>query len=132
MAVKGFISYTRSDYRLCKMLESHLALSKDNGGADFWADDRLLAGDQWSVEIEQAIGHAEIFLLLVSAKFFQSTYIWQQELPLILARVAKCDGLIVPVILRPCRWEFKLGGYEAVPAIDGKLRAISEWRPHDK
>jgi hypothetical protein len=70
--VKGFISYTHTDYRLCGELRSHLALSKDHGGADFWADERVQAGARWNVAIEQAIDQAEIFLLLVSAKFFAS------------------------------------------------------------
>jgi hypothetical protein len=128
--VKGFISYTHTDYRLCGEFEAHLALSKDHGGADFWADKRIQAGEQWSAAVEQAIDQAEIFLLLVSAKFFGSAYIVDIELPRVLARVAQCDGLVVPVILRPCRWEFKLGGYLGVPSVDGKLKPISEWRPH--
>jgi hypothetical protein len=115
---------------LCREFESHLALSKDHGGAEFWADKRVQAGERWSAAIEQAIDQAEIFLLLASAKFFGSAYIWNEEWPRILARAARCDGLIVPVILRPCRWEFKLGAYQAVPDIDGKLKPISEWRPH--
>jgi hypothetical protein len=128
--VKGFISYTHTDHRLSVELQSHLALSKDHGGADFWADKRIQAGEQWSAVIEQAIDEAEIFLLLVNAKFFGSAYIWNEELPRILVRAAQCDGLVVPVILRPCRWELKLGGYKGVPATDGKLKPISEWRPH--
>jgi hypothetical protein len=130
--VKGFISYTHTDHSLCGRFQAHLALSKDHGGADFWADKRINAGEQWSAAIGTAIDQAEIFLLLVSAKFFGSAYIRDVELPRILARAAQCDGLIVPVILRPCRWEFKLGGYQAVPSVDGKLKPITEWRPHDK
>jgi hypothetical protein len=95
--VKGFISYTHADHRLCEEIESHLALSKDHGGADFWADKTIRAGEQWSLEIERAIDQAEIFLLLVSAKFLGSVYIRDVELPRILARVAQCDGIIVPV-----------------------------------
>jgi hypothetical protein len=126
--VKGFISYTHSDYRLCQELESHLALSKDHGGADFWADKRVQAGEQWSSAIEQAIGQAEIFLLLVSAKFFGSAYIMDIELPRIVARAAQCEGLVVPVILRRCMWKFKFGGYQAVPTIGGHFRPICNWR----
>jgi hypothetical protein len=132
LVVKGFISYTHTDYKLFQRFEAHLALSKDHGGADFWADKRILAGEHWSPAIERAIDQSEIFLLLISAKFFGSAYIWNEELPRIMARSALCGGLIVPVILRPCRWEFKLGGYQAVPTVDGNLKPISEWRPHDK
>ena len=87
-AVKGFISYTHTDHKLCGELQSHLALGKDHGGADFWADKRITAGAQWSTAIEQAIDEAEIFLLLVTAKFFGSAYIMNIELPRILARAA--------------------------------------------
>ncbi len=131
MVVKGFISYTRTDYRLCKELESHLALSKDHGGADFWVDNRLLAGEQWSAAIEAAIDAAEIFLLLVSAKFFGSSYIMSVELPRILDRAAQCEGLVVPLILRQCLWEFKLGGYQAVPTVHGNFKPICNWRPRN-
>jgi hypothetical protein len=126
--VKGFISYTHTDYTLCRAFESHLVLSKDHGGADFWADKRIQAGEQWSPAIEQAIDQAEIFLLLVSAKFFGSAYIMDIELPRILARVAQCNGLVVPVILRRCSWRFKFGGYQAVPTVGGHFRPICNWR----
>ena len=130
--MKGFISYTHSDHALFRKLEPHLALGKDHGGADFWADNRLSAGEHWSPAIETAIDAAEIFLLLVSAKFFASAYIWHVELPRIVVKAAQCDGLIVPVILRGCRWEFNLGMYQAVPTIAGHIRPIADLYPHDR
>ena len=129
--MKGFISYTHTDYRLCQEFQSHLALSKDHGGADFWADKRIQAGEQWSAAIEAAIDQAEIFLLLVSAKFFGSAYIMDIELPRILARAAQCEGLVVPVILRKCFWRFKFGGYQVVPTFGGHFRPICNWRSHN-
>jgi TIR domain len=130
-AVKGFISYTHTDYPLCREFESHLALSRDHGGAEFWADKRITAGEHWSVAIEHAIDQSEIFLLLVSAKFLGSAYVMDVELPRIMARAARCDGLVVPVILRRCSWRFKFGGYQAVPIVSGRFRPICNWRPRN-
>lgn len=126
--VKGFISYTHSDYKLFLEFEPHLARSVSHGGADFWADKRIHAGEKWGPAIEQAIDQAEIFLLLVSAKFFHSAYIFGTELPRIKARAAQCDGLIMPVILRRCTWEFELGGYQAVPTFHGSFEPICGMR----
>jgi hypothetical protein len=129
--VKGFISYTHTDYDLCKKFGDHLALSKDHGGADFWVDNRISPGEHWTTEIAQAIDAAEIFLLLVSAKFFGSAYINDVEWPHIQGRAARCDRLVVPIILRRCSWKFKLGGYQAVPTVAGRVKPICDWRPHN-
>jgi hypothetical protein len=129
--VKGFISYTHTDYRLCREFEAHLALSRDHGGAEFWADKRITAGEHWSAAIEHAIDQAEIFLLLVSAKFLGGAYVMDIELPRIMARAARCDGLVVPVILRRGSWRFKFGEYQAVPTVSGRFRPICNWRPRN-
>ena len=122
--MKGFISYTHADHKLFQEFKPHLAHSARQGGAEFWADERINAGEQWNSEIEQAVDQAEIFLLLVSAKFFQSLYIFGTELPRIKVRAAACGGLVVPVILKRCTWEFELGAYQAVPTFDGNFEPI--------
>ena len=52
---------------------------------DVWSDDRLSVGADWRAEIESALTRAKIAVLVVSPNFLASRFIWNDEMPLILA-----------------------------------------------
>jgi len=67
-----------------------------------------MAGDDWQGEIKNAIAEATVAVLLVTAEFFDSTYIADVELPLLLKRNRKKQLRIIWVAV----------GFSGVAATD--------------
>jgi len=106
------------------------------------ATDRdIQPGDDWHVKIRADLDRAAAAVLLVSPAFLASEYIRNSELPVLLHR-AKTQGLpIVPLILRPCRFqqtrfkypdpktgpeEFALGSLQAAGSPARALNEMTE------
>lgn len=66
---------------------------------------KLKAGDKWKIEIENALKRARAAILLVSADFLASGFIVDNELPLLLKRAELEGTRIIPVIVKPCRFD---------------------------
>jgi len=94
-----FISYSHKDEKLLKGLKRHFTAL--NGKVDFWDDSQILAGMKWEKEIKSALSKAKVAVLLISADFFNSSYIMKNELPVLLDAEKK-DVKILSVILKPC------------------------------
>lgn len=126
----GFISYAHDDIRLFREFRTHLRSVERAFEIDFWADTRINAGYLWDAEIRKHIDAAELFILLVSAAFLASDYIWDNELPAIRTRREATErALVLPVVLRPCYWQLVGAARQAVPTWDGMLKPIVEWHP---
>ena len=128
--MKGFISYAHEDHRLFGELRTHLKATERECGIQFWADYRITAGYDWTAAIADAIAAADVCLMLVSAQYIGSDYIYEKEIPAIQARRAN-GALVVPVVLRHCSWAMLAGVLQAVPTIDGRVRPIMNWSRHN-
>jgi len=125
----GFISYAHQDHGSLAAVKTHLRSLERLFNIDFWADKRIKSGTTWRAEIERAIARSEIHLLLASPAFFDSDYIWDQELPAIKNRFAE-GALVIPVILKRCCWEPFVGSLQAAPMSPAHiLTPVVEWRP---
>jgi hypothetical protein len=105
-ATKIFVSYSHHDktYLTDDSLLGYLKGLKHDG-ADFWWDERLVAGDLWDDEIKKNLLSADIALVLVSQWFLDSEYIRNVEVRSFLERM-QAQGLgVFPVILSACDWE---------------------------
>ncbi len=100
--VDGFIAYARKDHKMLLELLERLEPDTRIGGPAYWVDRQIRGGQKWNNRIEAAIERAEIFLLLLSPAFIKSDYIYRIELPAIRARAARCEGLVVPVLVERC------------------------------
>jgi len=99
---KVLISYSHKDKRWKDRLVTHLRVFEDR--LDVWDDQRIGAGEDWEVKIDEAMSEARVAILMVSADFLTSDFILRKEVPRLLERQGK-DGLCVfPVIVRPCSW----------------------------
>jgi sulfatase-modifying factor enzyme 1/TIR domain-containing protein len=124
-----FYSYSHRDEVLRNELEAHLSFLRRSNLIAEWHDRMIGAGDEWKGQIDRQLAAADIILLLVSADFIASDYCWGEEMTKALARHQLGDARVIPVILRPCRWQrTPLGSLQAVPK-DGK--PVSEWPNHD-
>lgn len=94
--LRFFISYATKDAsvvaRLLEPLLIDLNLSK-RFHYDFWRDRRILPGEQWHTEIQDALSDCDFGLALVSRNFLASDYIADYE----LATLVSGDRPVIPV-----------------------------------
>ncbi len=83
---------------------THLGVLGSANLIDSWCDDRIDGGADWEREIEQAIDHARVAVLLVTAHFLTSRFILDKEIPPILQRRARAGLKVIPIIAKPCAW----------------------------
>ena len=124
-APKVLVSYARHDAAFFEELSAHLSILQRKGLIQLWHEGRISAGDAWADAIASEIRSSDIFLLLVSADFLASDFVWDRELPLILKRQQEGKATVIPIILRPCLWlESPLAKFQALPS-DGKPIALA-------
>jgi internalin A len=102
---KIFFSYSHKDAQYRHELEAHFAALKRSGLVETWYDLEIHAGDEWDTKILNELKNADIILMLLSADFMNSSYIWEKEIPAAIEN----KKIVVPIFLRPC--DFDIGGY---------------------
>jgi hypothetical protein len=110
-----FVSYSHSDEHWLERLQKHLKPLTQTGTIELWDDTQLQVGDEWREEIERAIKSCQVAVLLVSADFMASDFIYKDELPPLL-RAAREKGVrIFPVIVSSSYYSSStLGKFQAV------------------
>src|SRR4051794_27299185 len=95
---KVFISYSHAAKEGLERLKPHLKpLVRE--GLDCWDDTHIRPGDDWKQEIQNALDTTQIAVLLISANFFASDFIDENELPPLLAAAQAKGVCILPVII---------------------------------
>jgi hypothetical protein len=77
------ISYSHEDPdpQWLGRVRAHLhPLEHDGLAVQVWDDSRIQSGKEWQTEIVKALRWSRIALLLISANFFASDFIWIKEL----------------------------------------------------
>ncbi len=125
---KIFISYNHKDEEYLERLKIHLKPLEVQKQIDAWTDSRILAGHKWEQQIEEALSSAQTAILLISADFLASSFIVNKELPPILEKAEKGGTLIIPIILKPCRFsrEQSLKGFQSINAPDNPICIMNE------
>ena len=130
MPAKAFISYSHADDTYRARLDQHLSPLTRSGLVSVWHDRRLGPGEDWGGRIHAHLAEADIILCLLSCAFFASDYCWCDEMKMALDRHDAGSAVLVPIVCRPCDWEFlRLGRIQALPP-NGV--AISNWPNRDK
>ena len=124
---KVFISYSHADEEWLERLKRHLKPLVREGRLDCWDDTHIRPGDDWQQEIRTALDTAQVAVLLISADFFASDFIDENELPPLLAAAEAKGVRILPVILGASRFarDPGLARFQAVNAPDRPLSAMS-------
>ena len=122
---KIFISYSHKDEDWKDRLQEQLEVLALEGYFSVWDDRQIEPGDDWFAEIERELNQADVAVMLISASFLRSSFIRTEEIPTLLRR-RKQEGIrLIPLILRPCRWQnikwlkTILGGYKDNVALSG-------------
>lgn len=130
--MKAFISYSHQDAQLLDKLHAHLAAIRREGLLETWTDREIHAGGEIDREVFAAMDEAELFLLLVSASFLDSSYCYEKEFQRALEKQAAGKAVIVPLILREVDWEIPaLRKFKALPD-DGKPVISRHWHSDDE
>ena len=129
-SVTLFISYAHADEGLKLQLEKHLTPLRRNGVIEKWSDHQIQPGQNWAQEIDRNLKTADIILLLVSPDLLFSDYCTGVELKEAMRRHDNGEAIVVPVILKSCKWDLmEFGKLQAVPK-DG--RAVATWPDKDE
>jgi hypothetical protein len=125
---KVFISYSHADKEWLERLKRHLKPLVREGRLDCWDDTHIRPGDDWKKEISTALDTAQAAVLLISADFFASDFIDEDELPPLLAAAQAKGVRILPVILSASRFARNpdLGRFQAVNSPSEPLNGMSQ------
>ena len=121
--------YSSVDSALRAELATHLTLLQRQGLLDVWYDRKMDPGDEWDPEIRAQLEAVEIVLLLVSADFMASDYVWDVELKRVMERQAAGEVRVIPVLIRPCYW--KSASFAKLAALPGNGRPVVDWKTND-
>ncbi|MCY7359966.1 MAG: TIR domain-containing protein, partial [Rudanella sp.] len=101
--LRVFFSYSHKDEQYRNELETHCAMLKRSGRIETWHDRKIVAGEAWDEKIKDQLQQADIVLLMISADFLNSDYIWEHELGIVRERYQNQDGIRpIPIFTRPC------------------------------
>ncbi len=100
-----FISYARSDSDWLEKLRIHLRPLERSGKIELWHDGRLKPGEPWRKNIVSALNKASVAILLLTANFMASDFIYNNELQPIAKRAIDGGVVVFPVIIGHCLLE---------------------------
>lgn len=129
-AVELFYSYAHADEPLCRELQKHLTALKRSGLIRDWYDRRIEPGDEWDAQIHAAMERAGIILLLISADFLASKYIFEVEVPFALERHDSGRARVIPILLRPVEWHDS--PFAKLQVLPSEARAVTLWTNQDE
>lgn len=126
-----FFSYSHADESLRRELDTHLAPLKREGLIQGWYDREIIAGTEWSEEINKNFELADIILLLVSADFINSNYCYEKEMARALERHKAGEVRVIPIILRDCDWQSApFGKFQSLPTNIKPVTQV-DWSSRD-
>jgi DNA primase catalytic core len=102
--IKVFVSYSYKDKARRDRLSSHIKHLERENLLEVQYGESIGPGVTWNEEIRSWLRSAEIILLLVSANFMASNYIWEEELPPAIERQKAGEVFLIPILLSPCDW----------------------------
>jgi hypothetical protein len=121
-----FISYSHQDKAYLEKLKRHFRPFRNK--INFWDDSKILPGQEWKKEIIDALTKSKVAILLLSADFFNSEFIQDEELPKLLSSAEKDGCLILSVILKPCFFDEypEINKYQAINSPNYTIIQMSE------
>lgn len=140
-AKKVFLSYSHQNVAWLKRLRTHLAGLRRSKEIESWDDRELLPGDLWDASIKKNLEEADVFILLLSADFIASEYIWNEELQAAFRHFRSRNAQIIPILFEPldlgglpgispgdATQSISISSFEIAPKTDqGQLLAVSLW-----
>jgi len=127
---KLFISYSKSDKSYLSELKTQLASLKRQNLLETWDDTDLIPGEEWDAAIRKHFQASDIIILLVSADFMATDYIWDVEIKAAIERHERGEATVIPIIIRPCVWSDT--PFARLTALPEKAKPVSTWENKDE
>lgn len=122
-----FISYSREDKLWLEKLRTMLSPLVRQQAISLWDDTQIAPGAVRNAAIEEALAHAKIAVLLVSADFLASNFIYEQQLTPVLKAAAERGLRILWVYLSACMYaETEIDNYQAAHDLAQPLNTLRE------
>ena len=99
-----FISYSHMDAEYLKEFRTHVSKRLEKR-INIWSDHNILPGTKWKDAIDKAINQSKVAILFISANFFKSPFINDEELLPILKMAEEEGTKVFCVYLRHCDYE---------------------------
>lgn len=100
-----FISYAPDDRPYVDEFTTMLAPLRKNGDWKVWHEAYLLPGDRFNDVVLRQFSEANVIVLLLTAKFFDSDDKWDIEMSRAIERHQQGNALVIGVVVSPCMWE---------------------------
>jgi hypothetical protein len=97
-----FISYSHKDEGTKEKLDVALSALKRSEKILTWNDRKITPGTEWDEKIKSELSNADIILLLISADFLASDYIWNIEIKKAIERHENKEAVVIPIFCRSC------------------------------
>lgn len=127
-AVRLFVSYAHQDDDFRTELEQHLSPIVREGLITTWHDRKIVAGTDWSADIQRHLHEAQIVVLLVSASFIASDEC-QREMEIAFQRHTQGATRVIPIISRAVVWE--RSRIRSVQVLPRDALPIDQWPNRD-
>jgi len=125
-----FYSYAHEDEKLRDELAGHLKIMERRGVIRPWHDRCIAPGQNWEHEIDTQLTAADLVLLLVSADFINSDYIWGHELDTAMQRHKRGEASVVPVMLRSV--DIAGAPFADLQGLPTNLQPVTSWPNRDE
>ncbi len=128
-----FISYSHKDKKWLERLQVFLRPLEREGIVERWDDTRIDPGGKWKAEIKKAIESSFAAVLLISADFLASDFIYTDELPPLLSSAKEKGLLILPVLVSSCGFAQTKGlsEFQAV-TLKGELKPLIDMKTGER
>jgi hypothetical protein len=132
MTIDVYIAYAQPDSQWLERLRKQLSAAERIGLVDAWHDGEIEVGADKVEAARRAMEAAEIVVLLLSADFFASEYLYEKEMGRALQLAKGKKVTLVPVLLRDCTWQLTpLAQYQILPK-NGKPITDNSWQNPDQ
>jgi Leucine-rich repeat (LRR) protein len=149
-AKRVFVSYSHQNTHWLNRLRAHLGGLRRSKHIETWTDQELPPGELWDKAIREKLSEADVFILLLSADFTSSEYIWDTEWKIIFDKYSREQKTIIPVWVEPLdllslpgieevldgdgkMQDLKIQDFSIIPKdSDGRLKAISLWSSQEE
>ena len=149
-AKKVFLSYSHNNTHWLGRLRTYLGGLRRSKEIEVWTDQEILPGEQWDQVMMEKLKESDVFIMLLSADFISSEYIWDKELKNAFDDYKKTGKILIPIYTEPFDLyalpgivevpdkegnvqSLKIQDFEIIPKdTSGHLKAISSWANHEE
>ncbi len=125
-----FFVYSKHDHGYLEEFLLHLAGLRRQGNIAIWNDQDILPGEEWDNSIKEEIATADIILLLISANFLNTEYIWDVEIKKAMERHERKEARVIPIFIRPCDWSAM--PFSKLNGLPSKAKPVSSYTDRDE